>query len=381
MIDHRGGIDQAVGNSGGGVSTLDMFRGLVCLQIVTMHAFATRMRPAIEEAIGEFGGYWLEHVRFGYGTFFVIAGYFLADSFRPGNWSVLSVPGFFLRRLARLVIPYYAAIAFGIGTFALSAWIRGRPYGAPIFSELVPLLLFVQDLVPTRTPSITYWFMAPLIQFHLIWGALFWLTRRTFLQVDPRDYHDRAVFTLMPLVVVAFCWCLWFSLLKQTAQWSLSMNGVFLSLGMMSRWRATGRFKAVFPAAAAALLIAGWELGNTRFMAASVASVILIVLDRFRRIRPDPLCRSLAQVGTWSYSIYLTHTYVVYRAMNIESHLGRSLEPKEAILMLLSAVGGSVVLGWLFHQFVEEPARLLSRTIVYRSALTGVGDRKSVGET
>jgi peptidoglycan/LPS O-acetylase OafA/YrhL len=87
------------------------------------------------------------------------------------------------------------------------------------------------------------------------------------------------------------------------------------------------------------------------------------------RSAPDyALARALAVIGTWSYSIYLTHMYVAPRILALPGEWGRTITPLEAALVLLASIAAAVAFGFLFHRVVERPLARYSRGIVYRGA-------------
>ena len=76
----------------------------------------------------------------------------------------------------------------------------------------------------------------------------------------------------------------------------------------------------------------------------------------------------LAQVGEWSYSLYLVHIliihsiYRVFRMANINS-----LSEINLILLLAVLFLSSMVISYIFHKHVEMPS-----TIIFRNFLTGI---------
>lgn len=346
-----------------------VFRAVVCLGIAAAHFYFGALRPELTSLFGPRGDWGIVHIRFGFESFFVLAGYFLAHSFRLGEWHFLSLTAFFRRRLMRLAVPYWVAIGVGVAGFELSAALRGRDYLRPSFSEVWPYLVFLQDLFPARLPSGVYWFMAPLFQFHLLWGLGFWLVRRVFLKRGRADYHNGAVRVMVWLTGLAMLASLAVRAAGVEVRWSLAPNAIYLALGCLTSWagqRLPVRGWLVIGWAGACAV--GLAAGESRPVAAAVSSALLLWLTVARPTLPDWwIFRGLSYVGERSYSIYLTHTYIGYRVLNLPTFWGGTVTPVAALGMWLVAVVASVVFGCVFYWLVERPLARLSRTVRYRA--------------
>jgi peptidoglycan/LPS O-acetylase OafA/YrhL len=339
------------------------FRGVVCLGIVAAHFYVAR------PMLGPVADWAIVNVRFGFESFFILAGFFLAHSFRPGEWNVLSLSAYFRRRLLRLAAPYWVAIAAGILGFGLSAAIRGREYAWPAFGDVWPLLLFVQDLFPASLPSAPYWFMAPLFQFYLVWGLGFWLARRAYLSRGREDYHNRAVRVMVVVTGLAM-----FASIAARAsgiefRWELVRNGVYLAMGCLTCWAAQGlRARWWLAAGWVTACAVGLSAGGSRSVAACLASAVLLWMSVARPRLPDWwVLRGLGFVGERSYSIYLTHTYIGYRMLNLPTVWAGAGTPLMEVGVWLAAVAASVVFGCAFFWLVERPLARLSRSVRYRA--------------
>jgi exopolysaccharide production protein ExoZ len=351
-------------------SSLDVFRAVVCLQIVAAHTFFGALYPVLTEHLGHVTAWCVAHLRFGFESFFVVAGYFLAHGFRPGAWSYLSVRAFFSRRLVRLALPYWVAVAFGLFGFQVSAWVRDRPYALPSPAELLPLLTFVQDIVPVAAPSAVYWFMAPLMQFYVAWAAVFWCARRWYLNRSPAAFHDRAVAVVYHFTTLALVSSLLFALTGPRITWALPTNAAYLAIGCLAYWRTVGLGgTAVLTLGVLALVALGLASGASRPIAAGVAALLLVRVAARPTLSLNAVTRVLAFIGHRSYSIYLTHTYVIYRVLNVPAVVRLELTPLGEVAVCLGAVGAAVVVGLVFYQLVERPLARASRRLDYRGEL------------
>lgn len=346
-------------------TALDLFRAVVCLQIVGMHTYFGATHAVMSSHLGPFATWIVANLRFGYESFFVIAGFFLAHNFRPGRWSHFSVARFFSRRIVRLAVPYWIALALGVIGLLIRHYSTGAPSGVPSFGEMIPVFLFAHNFGSAWSPSTAHWFMAVLIQLYLTWCLLFWLIRRCFLWQGDNDYHNRSVTALQVLTVLVFGASLAAHVAGAARPGSVVYSTVFFAIGCLAYWQATDRsVKTALGMGIVLLLAFGALTESSRLVAAGIAAGVLPFLAG--RAAPDfVLTRALATVGTWSYSIYLTHMYVAPRVLYLATSGG---EPTFALALAAYglAIAAAVAAGFLFYRAVERPLASLSREIAYR---------------
>ena len=346
-----------------------MFRGLVCFQIVVAHCYIGGMFSALDEYFGPTVTWAVGNLRFGYESFFVVAGYFLAHSFRSAGGGFLSLPAFLRRRLVRIAIPYWVALAIGILGAQLIGALRHREYPFPGVGELVSLLLFVHDLAGTKLLSISHWFMAPLLQFYLLWGCAFWAVRRWYLRRQDLGYHNHTVRVMIGLTGAVMIVSLGCVAADFHPRWRLADNAVFLALGCFVFWQTAGR-RVNWPLGltVAAVAAVGMIEGGSRLIAAVVTTLVL------PRIAAGPappnwmVLRPLLIIGRWSYSIYLIHTFVTYRVLNLPDVLGLPVTPGVAIATTAVAVVAGIGSGAILYRLVERPIAALAREVRYRGS-------------
>jgi peptidoglycan/LPS O-acetylase OafA/YrhL len=81
-------------------------------------------------------------------------------------------------------------------------------------------------------------------------------------------------------------------------------------------------------------------------------------------LTPIKVFPATALLGDISYSLYLTHTPIGGRIINLGARLPQSTVVSVSILML--GLIGSVSFAYLFFRLVEEPSRRLASSIQYR---------------
>jgi peptidoglycan/LPS O-acetylase OafA/YrhL len=309
----------------------------------------------------------MTHARPGFECFFVLAGYFLVHTFRPGPSSYFSVRDFFRRRLWRLAVPYWVAlVVIGAGGYALSAALRGRE-SLIRFSDLWPQVFFVQDLARVPSASYALWFMAPLIQFYLVWGVAFWLVRRRHLHAASPAYHHATLRTMIALTAASFLGSVAVVALGIPCRWELASKAHYLALGCLTSWACAGLVPRGWLISAAVSEVAlGCWLGASRpFVAALTAGYLVAIAGR--TFTAGRRLSWLSTIGRRSYSIYLTHTCIGHRASNLlEVVVGGAQTALTASAVWIAAVCASVVFGCVFYVLVEGPTSRLARDITYR---------------
>ncbi len=348
---------------------LNAFRGLVCLQILLVHTYIGDFAFVIESRLGSWFTFLVHHFRFGYGTFFVLAGFFLAASFKPKKWSHLSVLGFFSRRILRLLVPYWVAFALGLATFGLSSLLRHRSYEFPSMFESLSMLLCLHDVFPVRRlPSVTFWFLAPLVQFYFIWLVFFWLIRRLFLIWQYPDYHVRAIQSMVVLTFSIFTVSWLFNWFGYESTWEMPRCSLFLCAGCIAYWKHIGIVSNRWLIAVAlSMLMLGVATSDSRRIAASVAILLIPFLADCRINSASWPIRFLNTIGVRSFSIYLTQSFVVYRLLNVPYLLNVPITFEVAVFVLFIAMALAISFGFLFYAIVEKPAAKLAARIEYRS--------------
>jgi peptidoglycan/LPS O-acetylase OafA/YrhL len=349
------------------VSGLSVLRAVVCLSIVARHCyFNAGQLHTFDQYFGRVGFWVAYHLRPGFETFFVLAGYMLAQSFHLNDGRPLSISGLLRRRVVRLAIPYWSAIALGAGATALASILLGWPRETPAVWQLWPMLLFVHDVIPTGSPTLQYWFLASLLQFYLLWSIVFWVTRRKYLADGDAAYHERSLRIMKFLSVVTLYISLTCVIARVDWRWKLPSNAAFICLGILAFWRDGRRVKVTFVLGLATTTAAGIWLRDSRLLSAAVAAVIIDHL-RHRPSLPDWLpLRMAAMVGTWSYSIYLTHMHVALLFINMPAYFGKVPTPAGLIGVWAMTVLASVAVGYAFYLAIERPVIHLSRRIRYR---------------
>ena len=129
---------------------LDGVRGLAALFVVVNHVFL-RAFPGYPVDRAPFWAGWFIYGRFAVVVFIVLSGFSLALSPARHGWRLDGVSRFALRRVRRILRPYWAGLAFSLAV----AWLAVPPpgQGAPDAKSVVVNGLLVQNLVGVPSPN------------------------------------------------------------------------------------------------------------------------------------------------------------------------------------------------------------------------------------
>jgi peptidoglycan/LPS O-acetylase OafA/YrhL len=348
---------------------ITLLRAVVCLSIVGMHFYPPMLDTwPTKQGFLPSPRWFVTNTRLGFESFFVLAGYFLAHCFRPGPWSSFSVLAFFRRRLFRLAVPYWVALLFvGVVGDTLGVMI-GHHSSFVQFSDLWPQVFFVQDIMSKHIIGGSLWFMAPLMQFYLIWGLIFWVIRRFFLHINSDVYHKDAIQIMVWIMMAVFIGSALFAGRGMPTYWALANNAHYLILGCLIYWYCADLVNPWWTIGAIiAEVVVGYSLGSSRPFAAVVTSIFL-VLSAGYIFTAGPSLTWLTYVGRCTYSIYLTHDFIGPRVMYcLRKFFGNEdVSSFNAIMVWLAGICSSVLFGVVFYFLVERPCKRIAGNISYR---------------
>lgn len=326
--------------------SLDAWRGLLCLRVVTYHATAALEAPPVST------GTWIGSI--GVPLFFVISGFCIASACQkmPGGLA------FFVKRFRRIYPPYWAALAILLiaslwwpdlfdmprpDQMTLSGWIGNltltetwRPHVGGSAARLI---------------AVQAWTLCYEEQFYIVSGvALLLLGGHRFL--FSMFAVTVAVLIIMSVRPGAAVTGYFFD-----GTWLLFAEGVALSwlvrqspriqwlggLGLGSLGMSTVMMRSP----------AWWHFDA--FAIGPLFTVLLLVLYRWdgpimqwRWVRPLTVC------GTMAYSIFLIHPVVTVPVVRILVAAGWRDWTSTLLVAIPLSVVGSVAAGWTFHSIIER---------------------------
>ena len=336
------------------IGWIDALRAAVCLCIVAGHNGV----PAwLGEASGG-GSAFDAFNRYRPGTecFLAVSGFFLGYMLRSRGTPTFSVRGFLHSRVIRLAVPYWAAVTLAYLLWLAAAWAVEGYRPPPSAAGVVADYLFVTDLVGSPWAVYSFWSLATLFQAYFLWTGLFWVVRLSFLAAGDPHYHRRTTAVLSALAVGLVGWGGWVLTLPHSgARWMLPENVAYLAAGWLVYQAVVGQAgRWVVPFAVGVLFAAGVASGSPRPVYAAAVAVVLAVAARAGTTNLPRPARWLAVVGTYSFSIYLTHGFVGAKVYRLADRLGCPATAATAVALFALTVAVSVGRGVAFYHLVEK---------------------------
>ncbi len=336
------------------IGWIDAIRAAVCLCIVAGHngvpawlGETSGVRPAFE-AFNKF--------RPGTECFMAVSGFFLGYMLRPRGTPTFSVRGFLHSRVIRLAVPYWVAVTLAYLVWLAAAWAVEGYRPPPDAVRVAADYLFLSDLVDSPWAVYSFWSLTTLFQAYFLWTGLFWLVRQGLLAAGDPHYHRRTTAVLTALAVGLVGWGGWvLTVPHHGARWMLPESAAYLAAGWLVYQAVVGEAgRWVVPFAAGVLVAAGVMSGSPRPGFATAVVVGLAVAARAGAASLPRPARWLAMLGTYSFSVYLTHGFVGHKVYRLADQLGCPATAGTAVALFALTVAVSVGLGVAFYHLVEK---------------------------
>jgi peptidoglycan/LPS O-acetylase OafA/YrhL len=280
-------------------------------------------------------------------VFFVISRFVIPYFMYCGGYRPRQHFGRFLaKRLTRLEPLYLASIVLVIGLSYLTAFSPGFAGSMPQYSA-VRLLLHPGYLntffgYPWLNPM--YWTLGIEFQYYLFAAPVY-----------PLLMARRALLRALVLALMAGL-----ALLVQTPMLVFHYPGLF-TLGILAfqYHAALLPWKTFVPAVAIATAVTAVSLDLPSGLAGGVTALVI----GFVPMPVHSAMRVFVLLGGISYSIYLLHTTIGGRVVNLGSRISGGLARE--LCVLAAAVGITVAAAVGFNRLVERPAQRLSARIRY----------------
>jgi peptidoglycan/LPS O-acetylase OafA/YrhL len=341
---------------------LDGIRGLAALFVVENHIF-----------LRAFPGYPVNHApwwaaefiygRFAVVVFIVLSGFCLAAGPANASWRTRGVAEFARRRAWRILPAYWAALTFSL----LMTWYVVAQPGWPIPTGRSVFVNggLVQDVFLVPSPNRAFWSIAIEAQLYVLFPLLILLARRVhpaavlgavgapvlFLGVlaargDPEAVHLVSQYT--PDLGVLFAI-------------GVAAAGVLPKAASTARpWGRYALLLAVPPAALIAVAGSTWTIDHFFWVDMTLGPAIacLLIAAATRRAGPVSMLlgsRPVRRLGTFSYSLYLTHAPILIALYY--GWLRYRIQPGVPTFLVLSAVAIPITLtfAYLFAAVFEIP--------------------------
>jgi peptidoglycan/LPS O-acetylase OafA/YrhL len=292
---------------------LDGIRGLAALFVVMNHIFL-RAFPGYPVDNAPFWAAWFIYGRFAVVVFIVLSGFSLAVSPARDGWRLDSNARFARRRAWRILPPYWAALVFSL----LMTWlVVAQPgWGIPNAKSVVVNGLLLQDVFSAPSPNRAFWSIAIEAQLYVVLPLLLLMIRRV---------SAIAMLATVTLVVVTVGVLAGNTLaIQYTPDLAVLFAVGIVAAGIVtaSERRRSWPWPWLALATAAPVLAlitwtgSVWTNDNFFWVDIAFGPAIGCLLAAVATGRPRPLvrlldARPLRSLGSFSYSLYLTHAPIV----------------------------------------------------------------------
>ena len=302
----------------GRIVGLDGIRGLAALYVVLYHIFL-RAWPGAAAADAPFWAIWLDNGRAAVIVFIALSGFSLAIGPARSGWRFTSIRDFARRRAWRILPPYWAALGFSL----VMVWfVLAQPgWAVPNGKSVVVYGLLVQDAVSTGSPNRAFWSVAIEAQLYILLPLLLLIVRR--FSAVAMVALVAAIVVTMGLLAPHVAWAN-DALVKFTPDLAVLFAVGILAAGIVTASERTRSQPWAWYALAAAVPVivlisikgTAWSNANLFWVDLASAPAIGCLLVAIATSRPRIVVRflntrPLRSLGSFSYSLYLTHLPIV----------------------------------------------------------------------
>lgn len=338
------------------LGVVDLFKALAA-QLIVLHHLALygpmsdRAWPIAPGLLG-----WLaDEARIAVQVFLVVGGFLAARALAPHGLPDMANPaGAVLRRFAKLVLPYLAAMLLAVAASAAArAWMTHDSIpAAPTPGQLAAHALLLQDVLGAEALSAGIWYIAIDFQLYALLAALLWLAAR----VIPQRHRSLGVILAVAAAMTASL--LHFNRDPRWDAWAVYFAGSY-GLGVLAWWASDGRrSRAAFFLLLAAMtipaLIALAVDFRVRIAVALFVALMLVALVRSNRMSMVSRLPAIAFLGRISYALFLVH-FPVCLLVNAAFTRFAPADPWVQAGGMLAAWLASIAAAAAFHRHVEIP--------------------------
>jgi peptidoglycan/LPS O-acetylase OafA/YrhL len=298
---------------------LDGIRGLAALFVVVNHIFL-RAFPGYPVNNAPWWASPFIYGRFAVDVFIVLSGFSLSVSPARAGWRLGGIAKFARRRAWRILPPYWAALVFSL---VMTWFVVAQPgWPIPTAQSMAVNGLLVQDVVAVPSPNRAFWSIAIEAQLYLVFPLLILAMRR-------RNALATVAFVAVPVLALGVSSAAHVQAATDLVNRYTPDLAVLFAIGVAAgaivttterrrawpwHWFALALAVPVF--ALIAWKGSVWTIDNFFWVDMALGPAIGCLLAAVTTPRPGPLVRALdtrplRSLGSFSYSLYLTHAPIV----------------------------------------------------------------------
>lgn len=323
---------------------IDALKG-VAAQIILLHHLVSYgpLSKAANAMAPVTAGFLFDYGRMVVQVFLVIGGYLAARALLGSSALSTIPPGRLIwRRYVRLVIPFAAAMVIAIlGAAMARLWLADDAIpAAPTFTQVLAHVLLLHGVVDVPALSAGVWYVAIDLQLYALLTLLLWVGMR---------FGERAAVALVAATAMAALFH--FNRNAELDAWAIYF---FASYGMGALvWWGCARGNALrWLPLLAGITVLALALDFRLRIALALFVALLLALVTLRPQLRIPDSALLAWLGRTSYSVFLVHFPVCLVANAFYARFTDGGNGA-ALAAMIAAWGGSLLLGTVFHRYVE----------------------------
>lgn len=323
---------------------IDALKG-VAAQIILLHHLVSYgpLSKAANAMAPVTAGFLFDYGRMVVQVFLVIGGYLAARALLGSSALSTIPPGRLIwRRYVRLVIPFAAAMVIAIlGAAMARLWLADDAIpAAPTFTQVLAHVLLLHGVIDVPALSAGVWYVAIDLQLYALLTLLLWVGMR---------FGERAAVALVAATAMAALFH--FNRNAELDAWAIYF---FASYGMGALvWWGCARGNALrWLPLLAGITVLALALDFRLRIALALFVALLLALVTLRPQLRIPDSALLAWLGRTSYSVFLVHFPVCLVANAFYARFTDGGNGA-ALAAMIAAWGGSLLLGTVFHRYVE----------------------------
>lgn len=323
---------------------IDALKG-VAAQIILLHHLVSYgpLSKAANAMAPVTAGFLFDYGRMVVQVFLVVGGYLAARALLGSSALSTIPPGRLIwRRYVRLVIPFAAAMVIAIlGAAMARLWLADDAIpAAPTFTQVLAHVLLLHGVIDVPALSAGVWYVAIDLQLYALLTLLLWVGMR---------FGERAAVALVAATAMAALFH--FNRNAELDAWAIYF---FASYGMGALvWWGCARGNALrWLPLLAGITVLALALDFRLRIALALFVALLLALVTLRPQLRIPDSALLAWLGRTSYSVFLVHFPVCLVANAFYARFTDGGNGA-ALAAMIAAWGGSLLLGTVFHRYVE----------------------------
>lgn len=341
---------------------IDGLRGIAAISVTVFHFYrGTPFYEQLSRALPRFLSVILENGWLGVEVFFVVSGFIIAYSLRKAQINFPFLYSFVLCRYVRLAPPYLISILLIIILNTCSNLVfTERVAPLPNWETLIAHIFYLQGLLNLDKISPVFWTLCLEVQFYIAFIALIgvaqFLQQRTDLR-ESRIVPSILVFSGSISVVQA----VFFDFHEKVI---LSSSWYLFTIGILICWVSEKKGNAywLWIHLTSLMIFSFIQPWNGEVTVALGTGILIWRASRLDKMHYWLSAKWIQYLGKISYSLYLVHTIIGTRIINLGYRISGN-NPLAASGWMILAFTLSIIAAHYLYAWVENPSIHLSKRL------------------